>query len=128
MSCFDPSTGSGLSMTGDNMKTIQTLLYLKSLVWLVYAIYALVEYFDSHVKSGFVIGLIILLFLNAILFAVFSFLLNRKKKWLFYVVVLFLTANIVLTLIDQLSFFDSFVLVFDFVLLNLIFLKRKDFK
>ena len=72
--------------------------------------------------------LIILLFLNAILFAVFSFLIDRKKKWLFYLIVLFLLANIVLTVTDQVGVFGVLVLVIDFMLLNLVFLKRKEFK
>jgi len=74
------------------------------------------------------VTLIVLLFLNAILFAVFSFLIEKKKKWLFYLIVLFLLANIVLTVTDQVGIFDVLVLVIDFMLLNLVFLKRKDFK
>mgnify|MGYP007066288859 CR=1 FL=1 len=110
------------------MKIIQTLLYLKSLIWFIFSIYTWVEYSGSHVKSGSMVTLIILLFLNAILFAVFSFLIERKKRWLFYLIVLFVVANIVLTVIDQVGVFDVLVLVIDFALLNLIILKRKEFK
>ena len=110
------------------MRIIQTLLYIKSLIWLVFSIYTWVEYSGSHVKSVSMVTLIVLLFLNAILFAVFSFLIEKKKKWLFYLIVLFLLANIVLTVTDQVGIFDVLVLVIDFMLLNLVFLKRKDFK
>lgn len=95
---------------------------------MVFSIYTWVEYSGSHVKSGSMVTLIVLLFLNAILFAVFSFLIEKKKKWLFYLIVLFLLANIVLTVTDQVGIFDVLVLVIDFMLLNLVFLKRKDFK
>lgn len=103
------------------MKTIQILLYLQALVWLVFGMFTWANYPENHWLLG-------LLVLNAILFAGFSYLIVKKNEWLFYFLIAFLIANIVLTLTDQVGVFDGIVLVLDFAVLNLVILYRKKLK
>jgi len=56
---------------------------------------------------------------NSVLFALFIFLINKKKLYIFIVLVIFLLINTILTVTDQMGIYDWIVLSMNLVALFL---------
>ncbi len=85
------------------------------LLWLVFGIIVL--------ESDIVLG--IMLIVNGLCFGFFAFICKSKNKivkWLFYI---FIAANVVLTVTDQMDIFDWIVLILYILLIGLLIMEDK---
>jgi len=59
--------------------------------------------------------------------ALSGYLIGKHNKWFFYLAVLVLVFNIILTMTDQFVFFDFITLVIDLILLGILISIRKQY-
>jgi len=104
----------------DKIKLIKNLMFLKAGIWTVFA--------GIHFGRGTETSqlLAILMLIDAVIFSLIGWKID-KCKLLYYFAVAFLAVNILLTIVDQLGFFDYVILFIDSFILGLLVFSRKEF-
>lgn len=107
-----------------HLKLIKSLLYLKCLIWLALAIF----YYTSQVSPNPDITFEVvafLLFINAAIYFLLARFWNIKNKIIYWITIVFIGANIVLTITDNMGIIDYASLITDAIILSLIFVKSR---
>lgn len=94
---------------------VQILLLANASIWLVFGTITSV---NMVVNST-------LMFVNAAVLLVLSYIVYRKKRWAFTLTGLYLVINIILTVTDQFGYFDAVLLILYIVTLLLLMFGRK---
>ena len=98
------------------LRFLQLNLACLSIVWIVFAVIYNLR-IDKTVTMNWII--MIMMLGNSVLFALFIFLINKKKLYIFIVLVIFLLINTILTVTDQMGIYDWIVLSMNLVALFL---------
>ncbi len=86
---------------------VTALMLLQGVLWLAFGAYQLVT-------AGSQMPLISVLMLgNGALFTFFGLFHKKEKRWIAIAALLFLTANLILTVTDQMGLYDYLVLALD---------------
>lgn len=107
------------------VRKIQIFLILNAFFWFVLAITWLFRLSKYQGEEYIVYSNSIAMFLNAILFIVFSKLLEKRNVLIFYMGIFYLIILIILTIADEFGVFDFFVLILEFIPLYLLFKYQK---
>jgi hypothetical protein len=109
------------------LRTAQILLLINALVWIGVGISSLVDFPLEEAYAGLLWVLVGLMFANALLFLAVAWGIGRGNRPLFWLGVAQVTVNLVLSVTDQVGFFDVLVLLLNAALLALLFAQRKQF-
>lgn len=104
----------------NTIRNIQILFLVNATIWIFLAISYLLL---GNMEKYFLIA--ILLLLEAIISKIIGYGIKLQKKWIYYITLFYIITNIILTITDQIGFYDIFILiVFSIILINL-FINRK---
>lgn len=98
------------------LQILKSLLLAFCVFWIVMAIIYLLRIYTFDLQH---LIIMILMIFDAICFAVFAFLINRKSIVIYIMLILFILINAVLTVTDQLGIIDWLTLLFNIVVLVL---------
>jgi hypothetical protein len=104
------------------------LLYLMGAVWVGFGLYSLVKTMqgsNSPAGMGWIISA--LMFVNAFFFFWIGWGLGKQIKFFFYIALLFLVGNILLTIADEFGIFDFITLLIAIVIFVLLILERRKY-
>jgi len=100
---------------------------LNTVIWIGLGILGLF-YLPSDQVSATIAAIIVgLMFINALLMAWVAWGLGRFNRWLYWLGLVLVAVNLILSVTDQFGFFDLFVLALNAVLIGLLFMLRSRF-
>jgi len=106
----------------------QGLFILNSAIWLIFGIAGIMRLDNGTPIPAVTLGIItILMFGNAGAMLLAGFWLEKRSRWAFGFALAVLAVNLLLTITDQVGFFDILTALVDFGLLGLIILDRKNY-
>lgn len=108
------------------LKTTQVTFFLNALVWLTFAVMSFSLAFSGAGKWRFVLSALMLI--NASIFAGFGFLIRKGQPRVFFVGILYVAVNVMLSITDQFGWFDFFIMLLNLVLLGMLFVTRQRMK
>ena len=108
------------------LRTTQVTFFLNALVWLVFAAMSFSLAFSGAGNGRFVLSALMLI--NASIFVGFGFLIRKGQPRVFFVGILYVAVNVVLSITDQFGWFDFFIMLLNLVLLGLLFITRQRMK
>lgn len=107
----------------------QILCYLSAAIWLILGIISLGKLQQDQAVPVVVLFLMaVMMLINAAVFMVSGYGLGKRNRWLYYLGLAVVSVNLVLTVTDQVGFYDWIVLVINVVLLVLLVAARKEFR
>ncbi len=98
-----------------DIKVIRALFLINAFIWISLGVTHIVQ---SRTQTTLIV--VVLLFINAIIFLWLSRSIGKRLKWIYYFAVVLIVANLILTITDQFGLFDLFVLVLDGMILALL--------
>jgi len=105
------------------LKTTQVTFFLNALVWLIFGALSFSLAFKGAGNLRFVLSALMLI--NASIFVGFGFLIRKGQPWVFFLAILYVAVNVVLSITDQFGWFDFFIMLLNLVLLGLLFVTRQ---
>lgn len=103
-------------------KLTQALFFLNAAIWLVFAILSL---FRAASENGLTRGVItIMMVANAVVMFWFGVKILSGRAWIFFLAILYIALNVVLSVTDQFGWIDALILLLNLILLGLLFLAR----
>lgn len=108
------------------LKTTQVTFFLNALVWLAFAVMSFSIAFNTEGNWRFLLSTLMLI--NASIFVGFGFLIRKGQPWVFFVGILYVAVNVVLSITDQFGWFDFLIMLLNLVLLGLLFVTRQRMK
>jgi hypothetical protein len=104
------------------LKTTQIAFFLNALVWVVFGFLSFSLAFNGGGNLRFALS--VLMFINAGFFIGFGFLIRKAQPWVFFLGILYVTVNVVLSITDQFGWIDFLIMLLNLVLLGLLFVTR----
>lgn len=108
------------------LKTTRTVFFLNALVWLVFAVMSFSFAFNGADNWRFVLSALMLI--NAGIFVGFGFLIRKGQPWVFFLAILYVAVNVVLSITDQFGWIDFLIMLLNLVLLGLLLVTRQKMK
>ena len=108
------------------LKITQVTFFLNALVWLVFGVMSFSLAFNGTGSWRFVLSALMLI--NASIFMGFGFLIRKGKTRVFFMGILYVAVNVVLSITDQFGWFDFLIMLLNLVLLDLMFITRQRMK
>jgi len=104
----------------------QALFFLNAAIWLLFGVFSLVRMATRNPDQAMTVWIVaILMFGNAGAMLWAGVGLGKQQKRFYYLAILVLAVNILLTVTDQFGIFDFITLMMDAVLLGLLIATRK---
>jgi hypothetical protein len=99
------------------------LFFVNAAVWLVFGTLSVIQYFEA----GSLIRLVyaILMIANAVVMAWFGVMIITGRNWVFFLGILYMAVNVVLSITDQFGWIDALILLLNLVILGLLFITRQ---
>lgn len=95
-----------------NRKNFVYLLYFNGLLWFVFGIWLFLSDRQNYFKGINLYDVIaLLMFLNFLAFFILAYLVFKKNRWSFYLSIIWLFINLLLTFTDELGLLDIMVLL-----------------
>jgi hypothetical protein len=104
------------------LKTTQAAFFLNALVWLVFAVMSFSLAFNGAGNWRFVLST--LMVINASIFVGFGFLIRKGQSRVFFLGILYVAVNVVLSITDQFGWFDFGILLLNLIVLGLLFITK----
>jgi hypothetical protein len=110
------------------VRTTQILFSLNAAIWVIFGILSLVNIENNSTAPRVVLWVIaILMFGNAGALALSGYTLSNRVRWSYYLCMVVLGINIILTVTDQVGTLDWITLAIDILLLSLLMMIRKEY-
>ena len=110
------------------VRTVQILFSLNAAIWVILGILSLVNIENNSTVPKLLLQVIaILMFGNAGALALSGYILSKRVKWSYYLSMVVLGINIILTVTDQVGTLDWITLAIDILLLSLLMMIRKEY-
>lgn len=93
-------------------RSLQGLLAIQFFFWIVFGIIYITK-IQADNQNNWIIA--ILMVLNGFCFAVFAYLARKKTRFIYILLLLFLTVNTILTITDQTGIFDWIILFLNLI-------------
>lgn len=108
-----------------SVKAAQVLFFLMGAIWISFGTAALIKLVNSDTNPTITLWVVgLLMFGNAGAFLFLGWGIGRQNKIFFYLGILVLVVNILLTVTDEFGAFDLITLIIDLVLLVLLIITR----
>jgi hypothetical protein len=104
-------------------KWTRNLFYLNAAVWLAFGLSSL---FFRAINDGGLARWVItaLMIANAIVMFWFGVMIVGGRNWVFFLAILYMALNVVLSITDQFGWVDAIILLLNLCLLGLLFVTR----
>jgi hypothetical protein len=111
------------TQTKNMLKLTRYLFFLNAAVWLVFGILSLLlRALDNGSLARWVITVMMLA--NAAVMLWFGVKIVAGQNWVFFLAILYMALNVVLSITDQFGWIDALILLLNLCLLGLLFLTR----
>jgi len=108
------------------LKTTRAMFFLNGLVWLVFSILSSSQAINGTSSWRSILSMLMLI--NAVVFLGFGFLIRNGQLRIFFLAILYVAVNVVLSITDQFGWFDFLIMLLNLILLGLIFVTRQRMK
>ena len=119
-------TNSGNAQALRMLQTTRAMFFLNGLVWLVFSVLSFVR--ASTTSSDLRWMLSVLMLVNAGFMLGFGFLIVNGQPWAFFLAILYVAVNVVLSITDQFGWIDFLIMLLNLILLGLLFVTRQRLK
>ena len=106
------------------LKLTRILLFANAAVWLVFGG---LSFSQAHgMDWRFILS--VLMVANALVMIVFGVLLASGRAWVFFLAILYMALNVVLSITDQFGLIDALILLLNLVVLGFLFVTQQRMK
>lgn len=106
------------------LKLTRNLFYLNAAVWLAFGISSLLfRAIDEGSLTRWVIT--IMMIANAIVMIWFGVMIVTGRNWVFFLAILYMALNVVLSIADQFGWIDALILLLNLIVLGFLFVTRQ---
>lgn len=102
------------------------LFFVNGAVWGTFGILSLLRAVEGGSSLRWMFS--ILMFANAIVMAWFGVMIVNGRDWIFFLAILYMAVNVVLSITDQFGWVDALILLLNLVILGLLFVARQQIK
>ena len=106
------------------LKLTRILLFANAAVWLVFGALS----FSQAQGMDWRFILSVLMVANALVMIVFGVLLASGRAWVFFLAILYMALNVVLSITDQFGLIDALILLLNLVVLGFLFVTQQRMK
>ena len=105
------------------LKLIRTLFFLNAAVWLAFGVSSLLfRALDGGSLTRWVITAMMIA--NAVVMIWFGVMIVSGRNWIFFLAILYMALNVVLSITDQFGWIDAIILLLNLIVLGMLFLTR----
>jgi len=108
------------------LKLTRILLFVNAIVWLVFGGLSFSRAFSGTSDLRFILS--VLMVANAIAMIVLGVLLASGRAWVFFVAILYMALNVVLSITDQFGWVDALILLLNLIVLGFLFVTQQQMK
>lgn len=108
------------------LNLLRTLFFVNAAVWGVFGILSLLRAVDGGSSLRWMFS--ILMFANAVVMGWFGVMIVTGRNWIFFLAILYMAVNVVLSITDQFGWVDALILLLNLVILGLLFVARQRMK
>jgi hypothetical protein len=106
------------------LKLTRNLFFLNAAVWLAFGISSLLfRAIDEGSLTRWVIT--IMMIANAIVMIWFGVMIVTGRNWVFFLAILYMALNVVLSIADQFGWIDALILLLNLIVLGFLFVTRQ---
>jgi hypothetical protein len=102
------------------------MLFLNAAVWLVFGVLSVFRAVEGGSSLRWMQSL--LMFANAAVMVWFGVMLESGRNWVFFLAILYMALNVVLSITDQFGWIDALILLLSLIVLGLLFITRQRMK
>ena len=105
------------------LKLTRTLFFINAAVWLAFGVSSLLfRALDGGSLTRWVIT--IMMIANAMVMTWFGVMIVSGRNWIFFLAILYMALNVVLSITDQFGWIDALILLLNLCLLGMLFITR----
>jgi hypothetical protein len=112
----------GNNQTVSMLKIIRFLFLLNAAVWLVFGALNAIRFADEGSQMRLIYA--VLMIANAVVMAWFGVMIPSGRNWVFFLGILYMAINVVLSIADQFGWIDALILLLNLIILGLLFVTR----
>ena len=113
--------------TSKMLKLTRTLFFINAVVWLAFGVSSLLfRALDGGSLTRWVITAMMVA--NAVVMIWFGVMIVSGRNWVFFLAILYMALNVVLSITDQFGWVDALILLLNLVVLGILFLARHRMK
>jgi hypothetical protein len=105
------------------LKLARIFFFINALVWLIFGVLSLFLALDVGTFTRWMITL--LMFANSAGLFWFGLVITNGRKGIFFLAILYIALNVVLSITDQFGIVDALILMLNLALLGLLFVTRQ---
>lgn len=105
------------------LQLARAMFFLNAGVWLFFSLLGFMQ--AMTVTGAWRLILSVLMLVNAALMVWFGLAIMKGKAWTFFLAILYMALNVVLSITDQFGWIDALILLLNLSLLGLLFLTRQ---
>jgi hypothetical protein len=99
------------------------MLFLNAAVWVVFGVLGVFRAVEGGSSLRWILSA--LMFANAAVMLWFGVMLGSGRNWLFFLAILYMALNVVLSITDQFGWIDALILLLNLIVLGLLFVTRQ---
>lgn len=104
-------------------KLTRTLFFINATVWLAFGVASLLfRALDGGSLARWVIT--IMMIVNAMVMILFGVMIVSGRNWIFFLAILYMALNVVLSITDQFGWIDALILLLNLCILGMLFVTR----
>ena len=108
------------------LNLIRISFFVNAVVWGVFGILSLLRAADGGSSLRWMLS--ILMLANAVVMGWFGVMIVTGRNWIFFLAILYMGVNVVLSITDQFGWIDALILLLNLVILGLLFVARQRMK
>ena len=108
------------------LNLIRIMFFVNAIVWGVFGILSLLQAAEGGSSLRWMIS--ILMLANAVVMGWFGVMIVSGRNWVFFLAILYMAINVVLSITDQFGWADALILLLNLVILGLLFVARQRMK
>ena len=111
------------NQTTKMLKLTRSLFFINAAVWLAFGIASL---FFRAIDGGSLVRWVItaLMIANAAVMFWFGVMIVSRRNWVFFLGILYMALNVVLSITDQFGWIDAIILLLNLCILEMLFLSK----
>jgi len=99
------------------------LFFVNAAVWLTFGGLSVFRFLDDDSRMRLVYAA--LMIANAVVMLWFGVMVMTKRNWIFFLAILYMAVNVVLSITDQFGWVDALILLLNLVIFGLLFITRQ---
>ena len=107
----------------DLFNLTRLLFFVNAAVWLTFGALSVFQFLDDGSRTRLVYA--VLMIANAVVMLWFGGIIITRRNWIFFLAILYVAVNVVLSITDQFGWIDALILLLNLVILGLLFITRQ---